>query len=282
MDTVTTLAGQGCRIVSSPTPTVPHPDDDRNRAILAERAAARAARTGPQIGDWVLYPDDAGRGEPCPHTGHVWSAQVERFSHDWGDEMQTSPGGSFHLGANGGASFSGALNPPIPVADLVDTGETRPARFWFFDHDHAGAHRGVDCLILCRVWRYAPAAKRTAEQIAQAVADRNATITEATAATVADLLAMQHATGHTYDQLTTARDQAVSALLAGAVAIIKATSYVEGYEAPDTDALGIAIAHHFRWDSRVVECARSALEDANFHGVNRAIAAEVEAWDKIA
>lgn len=117
-----------------------------------------------------------------------------------------------------------------------------------------------------------------ASQRAARIAKRNEAITQDVAATIADLLAMQHAAGHTYDRLYRVRDDAVSALLAGAAAIVKATCYVQGHEASDADALGVAIAHRFEWDARVVACARSALEDANFHGVNRAIAAEVETW----
>lgn len=44
------------------------------------------------------------------------------------------------------------------------------------------------------------------------------------------------------------------------------SAYVEGHDADETDALGLAIAAHFRWDGlAIMDVFRSALEDANFH-----------------
>ena len=41
--------------------------------------------------------------------------------------------------------------------------------------------------------------------------------------------------------------------------------FVEGYEATPQEKIGIALAHYFTWDSRIIEACHDALEDANFH-----------------
>jgi hypothetical protein len=120
--------------------------DEKDAQILADRIAARERIKGPRIGDVVDFDDG---------TSGI-------FSHDWGDSIQWSEGGSIHLNAGGGGSFSGGLNPPIFKGGLIATGETRLKRFWFFHHGSAGAHRGVDVLVPCRVYRHAALTKRRA------------------------------------------------------------------------------------------------------------------------
>jgi hypothetical protein len=116
--------------------------------LLENRTAMRDEHPGPRVGDYVIFPDDISRdGE--------YERQVERFSHDWGDALQTSPGGSWYLG-DGYASFSGALNPSIPKSHLIDTGETRPGQFWFFKDNSPRAYNGIDVQAPCRVYRYTP------------------------------------------------------------------------------------------------------------------------------
>lgn len=112
--------------------------DERDSAILAAREAAFAARTGPRIGDWVVFSDG-----------------VERLiSYDWGgEEFQTSDGGSFHLGSSGHLSFSGSLFGTVPAGSLSDTGEVRGTPVWFFHHDFMTAHNGVDAFVSARVYR---------------------------------------------------------------------------------------------------------------------------------
>jgi hypothetical protein len=115
-----------------------HPTfDDRDAEILAERTAQRERRKGPRIGDFCRFPDGS----------------LGRFSHDWGDEIQWSEGGSFYLCAGGGASFSGGLYPSIPKARLKLSRAKRAGQFWFFHHNHACAHNGVDVEAPCRVYR---------------------------------------------------------------------------------------------------------------------------------
>lgn len=41
--------------------------------------------------------------------------------------------------------------------------------------------------------------------------------------------------------------------------------FVEGYEAKPEEKIGIALAHYFKWDSRIIDTCINALEDANFH-----------------
>jgi len=110
--------------------------DAIDQEIIRKLIITRDQIGKPRIGDYVRFP-----------TG-----QLERFSHDWGDGLQTSAGGSFFLCTNGGASFSGGLNPCTPADKLKLTNATLPGSFWIFHHDIAGAGRGVYFKIPCRVF----------------------------------------------------------------------------------------------------------------------------------
>jgi hypothetical protein len=46
---------------------------------------------------------------------------------------------------------------------------------------------------------------------------------------------------------------------------IKRESFTEGYKATDAEAFGLLMARYFEWDSRILDAAARALEDANFH-----------------
>ena len=111
--------------------------DPVDRGILAVREAAREKIAGPRIGDYVLF-----------QTG-----QLERFSHDLGHGLQTSPGGSIYLCSSGQGSFSGGLNPITPLDALELTQASLPGTFWFFHHGITGAGRGVNFEIVCRVYK---------------------------------------------------------------------------------------------------------------------------------
>jgi hypothetical protein len=113
--------------------------DDRDYEIAGNRLAAWDERTGPRVGDFVIMPDGT----------------TERFSHDWGEDIQTCFHGSFHLG-DGYASMSGSLNAAIPKDKIIDTGFKAPGRFWFFHHDYWTAHHGVGLVADCRVYQYIP------------------------------------------------------------------------------------------------------------------------------
>lgn len=112
--------------------------DEKDQEVLAVAVKARDAQEGPRIGDFVLFP----------------GGQLERFSHEWSDGIQTSPGGSFYLGKQGNGSLScGGLNPAIHKGTLELTVAILPGSFWFFHHGVAGAGRGVYFEIPCRVFK---------------------------------------------------------------------------------------------------------------------------------
>ena len=117
---------------------IPNDLDARDQEILAEIFNRRSAFTIPCIGDYVVFP-----------TG-----QLERFSSDYSDRIQTSPSGSFYLTSGGfGSLGSGALNPSIPRSTITPTDATLPGTFWFFHHGIGGAGRGVYFDIPCRVFK---------------------------------------------------------------------------------------------------------------------------------
>jgi hypothetical protein len=109
--------------------------DERDAAILAERQAGFDTVTGPRVGDIVRMADGA----------------IRRISYVWPDGCQTSDGGSWYLGSTY-MSFSGSLYSPIAPELLTDSGETQLARAWFFHHDWAQAHNGVDVYVNVRVY----------------------------------------------------------------------------------------------------------------------------------
>jgi hypothetical protein len=80
--------------------------DEKDTAILAEREAAFNNHKGPRVGDFVRMLDYS----------------IQRFSYDWGKDIQTTNGGSFYLDSNGLASFSGGLNPAIMKDTLEPIG----------------------------------------------------------------------------------------------------------------------------------------------------------------
>lgn len=119
--------------------------DDRDSALLAERVARRNEHKGPRVGDYIKMLDGTTR----------------RFSHHWGDGVQTTyvwrdgrqDTGSFYFDRSGYMSMSGSLDDAIPLAQIEDTGETREGPAWFFHHDWMTAHNGVHVMVPCRVYR---------------------------------------------------------------------------------------------------------------------------------
>lgn len=113
--------------------------DSIDAGILQEILIRREQIEKPRVGDYVLF-----------ETG-----QLERVSHDWDDRFQTSPSGtgSIFLYSNGHGSFSGSLNPAIPSSSMTLLQVLHPGRYWFFHHGIAGAGRGVDFEIPCRVYK---------------------------------------------------------------------------------------------------------------------------------
>jgi len=118
--------------------------DERDRDILFKRVQERDEIEGPKVGDFVRFPD----------------GRLERFTYDWDDAIQTTMKGfgegSFYLHENGGSSYSGGLDPAIPKECLTKLPEIKDGRFWFFHHNYATAHNGVDVMVPCRVYGYIP------------------------------------------------------------------------------------------------------------------------------
>lgn len=53
---------------------------------------------------------------------------------------------------DGGASYSGGLEYPFSVKEMIDTGRFESASFWTFK-DGSRAHNGMDFEILVKVWK---------------------------------------------------------------------------------------------------------------------------------
>lgn len=149
-ETYSHVTEQGCQImilqhfvetgILAPTPANEHLDD-RNRGIASEIEAARETFTGqPRVGDFVRLPD----------------GRMKRCASETGYGMQLCDGGSFSITTGGRASMSGSLDPSQLWEYFCDTGETQPGRFWFFSHGIAGAGRGVDVYLPCRVYDLKP------------------------------------------------------------------------------------------------------------------------------
>ena len=110
--------------------------DERDVAIIERRMAELDKQAGPRVGDFVWFADGTRR----------------RIAHDWGDEVQTSTGGSFYLG-DGYVSFSGSLFPCVAKATLgMKLGGHECGSCWIFHHDSHCAHNGVDAMVPFRVF----------------------------------------------------------------------------------------------------------------------------------
>lgn len=109
--------------------------DETDAAIFSERFHAFQDIHGPRVGDYVKFAD----------------GRMERISHICGDSVQTSESGSFYLG-KGYVSFSGGLNPGIPLDELEYRADHKRGSVWFFHHDHACADNGVHVSMDFRVY----------------------------------------------------------------------------------------------------------------------------------
>lgn len=95
-----------------------------------------------RVGDYVIFTDDVVR-----RVSYVWRDETDAaFS------VQTSDGGSFHLG-DGYVSFSGSLHPGVSPDTLTRTDDTRDGAVWIFHHDRWTAHNGIDAVVPFRVYR---------------------------------------------------------------------------------------------------------------------------------
>lgn len=101
--------------------------DGTNLNILKNRMELYNKKAGVRVGDWLKLP----------------YGLYTRFTHDWGEDIQTGGSHGFYLG-NGYASYSGSLDSSISKTVLLPTNEIKSGSVWFFDKDISGAGRGVD------------------------------------------------------------------------------------------------------------------------------------------
>ena len=81
------------------------------------------------------------------------TGKMDRVTYVWPESAQTGGGkGSYYMGEGGYTSYSGGLDPGIPLTKLVLTGEVKKGMIWFFSRDHHTAHNGVDFSIDFRVY----------------------------------------------------------------------------------------------------------------------------------
>ncbi|HEU4344084.1 MAG TPA: hypothetical protein VFU31_21220 [Candidatus Binatia bacterium] len=130
-------------------PRLERAKDPRNLEILKTRVEKFDARPRARVGDFLRLP-----------ALHPRLPSWTRFTHDWGDHIQTggTENGSYYLGS-GYLSYSGSLNPGVAHADLLATTEQKEGRLWFFDHNDARADGGVEFVIPLRVFELRPGAK---------------------------------------------------------------------------------------------------------------------------
>jgi hypothetical protein len=120
--------------------------DQIDTELFAARVAKFDARNdGPRVGDFVV----------------MFDGEYRRFTHDWGCDIQTtckgaSFGASFYFGKCGHMDFSGGLDRALPKTSLFLTDEVKSGPVWFFHHDQARAHNGVQAMVDCRVFHYIP------------------------------------------------------------------------------------------------------------------------------
>ena len=70
--------------------------------------------------------------------------------------------------------------------------------------------------------------------------------------------------------------------LAPILATVKDTVFVAGYKATDSEALGMLISKYFEWNGlEILKTAYSALEDSNYHRVNKTIQTLIDDEEKI-
>ena len=151
---------------SAPKPTRTHPTRTRPTPVVFFRRPPMEKERRPLSQTstcWTAAAGNAGR-QRAPSWATSSSSQTPKrraeparsASPTTGAKTPASrppAGGSFHLG-DGYTSFSGSLNPVVPLEKLIDTGEIRQGRFWFFSGDWPRANNSVDVEAPCRVYRY--------------------------------------------------------------------------------------------------------------------------------
>lgn len=117
--------------------------DAVDQGLVEGRLAKMRDNPQPQVGDWVRFADGTER-----RISYHWTDGA-----GWDGGVQTSKGGSFHLGEHG-CSFSGSLYSSIPTEELRPTDERKDAAAWIFHHDFQVKDGGVYFDAPFRVWEY--------------------------------------------------------------------------------------------------------------------------------
>lgn len=117
--------------------------DERDQAILAEREALLNKIKGPREGDWVRFSDGV-----MHQISHVHNSRSKKLKKG----VQTTKGGSFHLGRTGHVEYSGGLDPLMDMETLTLTEETRDTTVWIFHHGVPQGGGGVHADIPFRVY----------------------------------------------------------------------------------------------------------------------------------
>jgi hypothetical protein len=124
--------------------------DEQDQAILDRRVKLYNQKEGPRVGDFVML-----KGEDKPRR-FICEAGTEHLQ-----VTDKGAGGSFYLGEHdwtedkasvGYIRGSGACGPGILKTKLLNSGQTRTGRVWFFSHDISEKDNGVDVDILFRVF----------------------------------------------------------------------------------------------------------------------------------
>lgn len=124
--------------------------DERDAEHVATLMATFDERPCPRVGDYVIFADGVTRR--CSYHWHDGDYSRGEWPPKWDGGMQTSDGGSFHLGRFG-VSMSGGLYSTVPTDSLTLTAERRTGACWVFHHDMAGAGRAVTFYPEWRVYR---------------------------------------------------------------------------------------------------------------------------------
>lgn len=110
---------------------------ERDLAIIKDRIEKFNSREGFKIGSKIKLPD----------------GQYVMISQIWDESVQTSLGGSMHLGKSGYISFSGGMDSGIDKSDLILTDEVSYSTIWIFHNDLSGGGRGVYYKMPFQVYR---------------------------------------------------------------------------------------------------------------------------------
>lgn len=122
------------------------PESDlRDDEIYEKRRRLYNDRPGIRVGDYLRMPDGK-----FTRVTHIWRDEddIPESVQDGGQRW-----GQYYMG-NGYCSYSGSLDPGVPIKYIRPTNQTEPGRVWFFHHDCWKADNAVYFTIDFRVFEY--------------------------------------------------------------------------------------------------------------------------------